>query len=222
MESPQLWIKSRRAPEPEGFVEHSSRLDDASTKPIFALWREGEIKKIFLGPDETPSSANLKRGLTGIFQYRTLDGVYRERDASGWCNTSYVSHGPRILEKQKNSCDDSGLQPKNQHPNPILDVSLTSVRRARYELNSVLLPSRVDEYEQHEVSLSAKPEVGTKVTSQRILKEIPTSEEVRTVQARTEEEAVANLQPGYRQVSIDLQIEPVTCPDSGCRTVTLD
>lgn len=200
-------------------MEHKSRLDDVSTEPIFALWKHGEIVKVYLGPEETPSSSNLKRGLASIFQYRTLDGEYRERDASGNCNTTYVSQGPRVMEKRKNRCDDIDLRRKDQHPNPILDVTISSSRHSTYELNSMLLPTYVEENEQHEATLSAKPEIGTRVTSQRIIKEIPGSSVAKTAIGQTVDEAIADLERGYRQVPIDLEMEPVACPDSGCRTV---
>ncbi|XP_043281119.1 microsomal triglyceride transfer protein large subunit isoform X2 [Venturia canescens] len=217
---PQLWIKSRRAPEPEGFVEHNSRLDDFSLKPIFGLWRNGQVTKIFLDPDESVSSKNLKRGLLALFQYRTLDGKYREYDTSGWCNVTYVSAGSNVLEKWKDHCDDTGLKAKDEHPNPILAVDLVSTRRTTYLLNPRLVPARVDEYEQHEATLKANKAIGTTVTSRRTLTEISSSNtDLKNLQAQTAQQAIAHLQPGYKEVSMDLQIEPVACPDSGCRTL---
>lgn len=71
------------------------------------------------------------------------------------------------------------------------------------------------------MTLKAKPEVGTSVTSERILKEISGARAFNKIDAKTIQDALAHLQPGYREIKMDLQLEPVTCPDSGCQTVSL-
>lgn len=178
------------------------------------------MKKIFFDPNGSVTAKNLGRGLLALFQYRTLDGQYREYDTSGWCNVTYISLGSNVLEKWKNHCDDSSLKTKDEHPNPILAVDLVSTRRTTYLLNPQLLPARVDEFEQHEVTLKAKKEIGTTVTSRRTLTEISSSnEDFTNLQAQTAQQAVAHFQSGYQEVSMDLQMEPVTCPDPGCRKV---
>ncbi|XP_015110890.1 microsomal triglyceride transfer protein large subunit isoform X1 [Diachasma alloeum] len=216
--TPQLYIKSRKAPEPEGFVEHSSKIDDIPQHPIYLLWQNGEILKTFLSPDETISSANLKRGLVNLFQYRTSDGEYRERDASGVCNVTYESRGPRVIAKSKDHCEEISLSQRDQHPNPVLGVSLDSTRFAAYTLDPSLLPIKIEETEIHEVTLQAKPEVGATVTTQRILQETRRVSASR-IDGRSVRDAIVHLQPGYKEVEIDLQVEPITCPESGCRTL---
>lgn len=89
-----------------------------------------------------------------------------------------------------------------------------------YRLNSALLPITIEETEQHELTLKIKPEVGTTVMTQRILKAIQQNIDVGVTEARTVKEAIAHLQPGFREVEIDLQIEGVSCPDTGCPTVS--
>ncbi|XP_057321313.1 microsomal triacylglycerol transfer protein isoform X1 [Microplitis mediator] len=216
--SPQLWIKSRTAPEPEGFVEHTSKLDDVSAVPVYVLWRQGVIEKFYAGQDETTSSLNLKRGLASLFQYRTLDGDYREHDASGTCNVTYESTGPSSTRKVKKFCDQD-LTAKREHPNPIMGVDVLSTRVADYKLNSALLPIMIEEFEQHEVTLKTKPEVGATVTSQRIVKEVGGSKVAKKIQAASVKDAVAYLQPGFREVKIGSQVESASCPDSGCLTL---
>ncbi|KAK0175394.1 hypothetical protein PV327_009145 [Microctonus hyperodae] len=215
--SPKLWIKSRKAPEPEGFVEHSSKLDEASTSPIYILWRNGEIKQLFLSADETISSANMKRGLASLFQYRTFDGDYRERDASGMCNVTYQS--TETIMKIKNFCDGIDLAFKHEHPNPILGINLQSKRYTEYRLNDALLPIAIDDFEQHEVTLKVKSEVGTTVTSQRILREIPVGVSVKIIDAANVKDAFSHLQPGYKEIKIDLELEANSCPYWGCQTL---
>lgn len=68
--------------------------------------------------------------------------------------------------------------------------------------------------------LTGRPEVGTIVTSERTLELLPGSLSAKTVQSETLKQAVAAVQPGARETSIELQFEPVSCPDNGCPTVS--
>ncbi|XP_074097832.1 microsomal triacylglycerol transfer protein isoform X2 [Cotesia typhae] len=218
LSEPQLWIKSRKAPEPEGFVEHKSKLDDVSLKPVYALWKHGVIKKLYAGQDETRSSLNLKRGLASLLQYRVLDGDYLEQDASGKCNVTYESPGPNSVRKTKKFCEQD-LKVKKEHPSPIMGVDVLSSRVADYKFNSAVLPIAVEEFEQHEVTLRVKPEIGATVTSQRILKEVAGNNVIKKVNAASIKEAMAHLQPGFREIPIGLEVEAVSCPESGCLTL---
>ncbi|XP_015513118.2 microsomal triacylglycerol transfer protein [Neodiprion lecontei] len=217
--SPQLWIKSRKAPEPEGFIEHSSRLDDISKGPALVLWQKGELGTLYLDPSDEASTANLKRGLVSLFQYRTLDGDYLEHDASGLCNVTYLSGGPHRLMKEKTFCADNSLPPKKQHSSPVFGVKVESLRRAEYDLISGLLPKSILNEERHEMSLATKPEASTAVSSQQLLELVPGKLEATPVVAETVKDAIVLLEPSFRESSISLQLEPPTCPDAGCVTL---
>ena len=219
MVSPQLWIKSRKAPKPEGFVEHTSRLPESSLKPVLVVWENGKIQGIFTDPNENVSASNLKRGLASLFQYSTFDGETQERDASGLCNVVYTSLSPTLLQKKKISCEENKLPPRITHPNFIFGVKLTSSRNCTYELSPSLLPLVIREEEMHMMFLTSRPEVGSAVTSQRVIRQIANFQEA-VVEADNVQNAVILLEPGFRDVPINLQIEPVSCPDSGCSTVS--
>ncbi|XP_029174443.1 microsomal triglyceride transfer protein isoform X2 [Nylanderia fulva] len=217
--SPQLWIKSRRAPEPEGFVEHSSKIERVAEKPFFVLWRYGDVEAIYVDSAENASSANLKRGLASLFQYRTLDDEVRQRDASGVCDVVYVSTGENLIEKRKTACTYDTLPPPRRHPNPVFAVKLESYRNTKYALTQSLLPERVTDYEGHKMTLAAKIDVGTNVVSERTLEQMSGILDVNVVQADSARHAVMVLEPGYKETSLELQPEPVTCPDTGCPTI---
>lgn len=65
---PTLHIKSRKAPSPEGFVEHSSQLDDAKNGPFLVFWENGKVNNIYIDPEEQTSIINLKKGTASLFQ----------------------------------------------------------------------------------------------------------------------------------------------------------
>ncbi|XP_011862749.1 PREDICTED: microsomal triglyceride transfer protein large subunit isoform X2 [Vollenhovia emeryi] len=217
--SPQLWIKSRRAPEPEGFVEHSSKVDEVAERPFFVLWRHGDIEAVYMDPAESASSANLKRGLASLFQYRTLDDEVRQRDASGLCHVAYVTSGDNVVEKRKTACAHGTLPPPKQHPNPVFAVSLESYRNSTYVLTQSLLPESVTDYEAHRMTLVAKSDVGTSVVSERTLRQSAEVLSASAVQANSARHAVMLLKPEYKDVGIELQPVPATCPDAGCPTI---
>ncbi|XP_072755911.1 microsomal triacylglycerol transfer protein isoform X2 [Anoplolepis gracilipes] len=219
--SPQLWIKSRRAPEPEGFVEHSSGVEQVAEKPFFVLWRHGEIESIYIDSTENSSSANLKRGLASLFQYRTLDDKVRQRDASGTCDVVYDSVGENIIKKRKTACTYNTLSPLRRHPNPVFAVNLKSYRESTYTLTQSLLPERVIDYETHEMTLATKLDIGTNVESERTLEKTPEILSANVIQADSAKHAVMILEPGYKETSIELEPELATpdCPSTGCPTL---
>nr|XP_003704407.1 PREDICTED: LOW QUALITY PROTEIN: microsomal triglyceride transfer protein large subunit [Megachile rotundata] len=217
--SPQLWIKSRRAPEPEGFVEHSSRIQKVSEKPALIVWKNGEIQSLFMDASESASSANLKRGLVSLFQYKVFDGEVQERDASGLCNVTYHSLGPMTVGKRKTFCEHNNLPTRKRHPNPLFDVKVASLRNATYELTQQFRPNMVREQERHKMTLTARPEMGTVVTSERTLELLPGAVNAKKVQADNLKQAVAAILPGSREMSVELQLEPFSCPDNGCPTI---
>lgn len=195
-------------------------MGETTEKPFLVVWRHGDVQAVYMDAVESVSSANLKRGLASLFQYRTLDDeLVRQRDASGICNVTYVSLGPQSIQKQKTECVQKRLPRRRLHPNPVFGVSLTSTRNATYVLTHSLLPERVVDHETHRMTLTSKSEVGTAVLSERILEQLSQPLSVSAVQADTVKHAIALLQPGYRETDIDLQLEPVTCPHAGCPTV---
>lgn len=59
---------SRKAPYPEGFVEHASNLNTIDNKPFYALWKRGEIEKAYFSQKESQSLVNFKKGIVSLFQ----------------------------------------------------------------------------------------------------------------------------------------------------------
>ncbi|XP_076635273.1 microsomal triacylglycerol transfer protein isoform X1 [Colletes latitarsis] len=217
--SPQLWIKSRRTPEPEGFIEHSSKVDEIVKKPLFVLWKNGDIKSVYMDPSESVSSANLKRGLASLFQYKVLDDDVQELDASGLCNVTYHSLGPNTVGKRKTFCKHSSLPPRKRHPNPLFGVKLASTRNSTYELTEYYLPKIIHDEETHKTTLTVRSGVGTIVTSKRTLERIPDVLPTNIAKMDTLEQAIVMLLPGCHETNIELQLEPSTCPNDVCQTI---
>ena len=105
MKTPKLSIKSRKAPSTDGFIPHSSSLDDQSeSSAVYLDWNNGKISRIFEASSETPSSLNLKKGVASLFQVRDTKGEEKELDASGRCSVTYQQTGDVTLVKKKRNC----------------------------------------------------------------------------------------------------------------------
>lgn len=214
-ESLKLWIKSRKAPLPEGFVEHSSRIEEIPEDAVIILWKNGEIKNFFAVYAETLSSLNLKRGFASIFQYKSNPGVIQETDASGNCTVTYNTLSPRSVEKIKENCD----RHKIHNPNPLLGINLKNFYRSTYDFAESSLPKLVMEDEKHVMSLTARPEARTSVTAHRIFQLMPGSFSGSSISAPTVAEALRKLDSRYMEVSFKAENERMACPESGCPTL---
>lgn len=64
----QLYIKSRKAPAPEGFVAHTSELENLKNGPYLVHWNNGRVVNMYLAKEETVSISNLKKGIASLLQ----------------------------------------------------------------------------------------------------------------------------------------------------------
>ncbi|XP_074032017.1 microsomal triacylglycerol transfer protein [Leptinotarsa decemlineata] len=163
LKSPQLHIRSRKAPSPDGFKAHTSKLDDVVNKPFLIVWKDGRVEKLLLPKGETLSLLNFKKGIASLFQFQLVDGPNSETDASGKCNVTYSSVSPTKFLKTKTECDSQGL-PYTRNLDKILGIEVNSLRRAEYELDSTSTHiESINSQDSHLVILSAKEDLGTHV-----------------------------------------------------------
>lgn len=68
LKSPQLLIKARKAPAPEGFDVHKSQLESLQNSPFLAKWENGKISDVYIDAKEEISITNIKKGIASLFQ----------------------------------------------------------------------------------------------------------------------------------------------------------
>ncbi|KAF0300671.1 Microsomal triglyceride transfer protein large subunit [Amphibalanus amphitrite] len=189
--SPQLLVRSRRAPQPDGFVAHSSRLDDIPPVEVLLLTAEGAAKQLYAPEGRAEEEVGLARGLLGLITVRA-EGKYRETDASGECDVTYVSEGAQRLLKTKERCSEAA--PIYTAGHPVLDVSVTSERVTRYSLSAGQLETVTSE-ERHGVTpaVSARDGHGTTVTAVQTLQLSGRSRSAPAVSAVSAQEALLRL-----------------------------
>ncbi|CAG2065052.1 unnamed protein product, partial [Timema podura] len=117
--SPQLLIKSRKAPAPEGFIAHSSKLEGFANSPYYVHWSKGVIQHVYIVEDEELSLVNFKKGVASFFQFQLLDTQQTEKDTSGKCVVTYTSKDPHNFKKTKTNCVSGKNIPFILHPDEV-------------------------------------------------------------------------------------------------------
>ncbi|XP_063244373.1 microsomal triacylglycerol transfer protein isoform X2 [Bacillus rossius redtenbacheri] len=215
---PQLHIKSRKAPAPEGFVAHSSALDGLDGGVFLAHWRGGRLEHVYLAQGEPPSLANLKKGVAGLFQFQTQDTELTEKDASGKCEVTYKTIDKYTFEKTKTSCVSGKKMPYILHPDQLMGAAVRSRREARYVLTPDMsaLQSAVME-ESHEMTAVLREEAGNVVWARQEIVLTDSAVTMLPVSGDTVDEAVRELEATsgrtYQKQSLVLDREAATCQE---------
>nr|XP_018897210.1 PREDICTED: microsomal triglyceride transfer protein large subunit [Bemisia tabaci] len=220
LQYPQLLIKSRKAPAPEGFVTHGSKLDSLKNGPIFVHWVNGKIKNVYTVSGEDPAIVNLKIAVASLFQYQIGDseGPKEEMDASGVCKTSYVSIDSHTLLKRKSNCKLLPPLPFVQHPEKVWSADVDSKREVFFEFNKDLSQiKRIASEESHVFHVAAREDVGSIITARLQLLNSGIPFEASVADAPSVDQAVQVLSKELRlslsAQYLTLQREVLSCQD---------
>ncbi|XP_044760118.1 microsomal triglyceride transfer protein large subunit [Coccinella septempunctata] len=194
LKEPKLHIKSRKAPSPDGFVFHTSRLQEFTNEPFYVHWDNGKITKILVNAKEPTSLVNLKKGIASLFQFQLLDGTYEETDSSGTCTVSYTSQEPRKIVKTKRDCISSDL-PYLKNPELSLDAIVTSTRQVDYVFDQNYQHFQtVRSQETHVMSVSSREDFGNQVHSDHFLEFAEASQDkISALRGNTADDALKKL-----------------------------
>ncbi|KAF4513818.1 UNVERIFIED_CONTAM: hypothetical protein B566_EDAN015881, partial [Ephemera danica] len=222
-----LHIKSRKAPSPEGFVEHKSQLESMTNDAFLVHWNAGHIEGVFVGEKEARSMLNLKRGIASLFQFKTFDIESKELDVSGNCAVQYRTSDGHTFLKTKTNCTPGKptVAPIIAHPEKVLAALVNSRRDAKYTLNSDLsVLQSVETSEQHEMVAALRSEAGGAVQVMQEIKIIDNPGNAKPVKADNAEAAVvqigSNLGVTFNKESLVLEAESPMCQDAECPTIS--
>ncbi|PNF28005.1 hypothetical protein B7P43_G13850 [Cryptotermes secundus] len=223
LSSPQLHIKSRKAPEPEGFVVHTSKLEDLKNLPYLVHWNTGKIEHVFLAEGEDLSMVNLKKGIASLFQFQILDVTQTEKDASGKCQVSYKSLDPHTFLKTKTDCISGKTVPFILHPDKVMGTSVTSKREAKYVLsNDMSVVKSIMASETHNMVVEMWKDAGGSVSARQHLFLTDTDGKVLPIKTSSVEEAVQeiekNLKTTFTKQILVTEREPPACQED-CPTL---
>ncbi|CAG9832555.1 unnamed protein product [Diabrotica balteata] len=225
LKSPKLHIRSRKAPAPDGFIPHSSKLDSIENKPFLIDWNKGKISKIFLSKSEPVSLKNVKKGIASLFQFQLLDGDLTEVDSSGTCTTSYSSSSPSKFSKIKTNCKSDDL-PYTQNKHNMLGVEVESSRITEYELGSNAFEIKsITSKDSHIAYLAAREEMGNHIESEQTITLTDTSTS-KSFEGINIEEVVEKIGKtsgiSFNQETLLTEKEPVTSEEIISFTKTIE
>nr|CAD7413330.1 unnamed protein product [Timema poppensis] len=216
--TPQLLIKSRKAPAPEGFIAHSSKLEGFANSPYYVHWSKGVIQHVYIVEDEELSLVNFKKGVASFFQFQLLDTQQTEKDTSGKCVVTYTSKDPHNFRKTKTNCVSGKNIPFILHPDEFMGTNVTSTREADYVMSRDLSAIQsVKMHETHDMSVVLRQEIGSRVTA---LQEITLTDSPvtmlpivgDTVEAAVKELEVTSGQTLKQQILVT-EREPLHCTE---------
>ncbi|KAJ4438443.1 hypothetical protein ANN_14388, partial [Periplaneta americana] len=216
LSSLQLHIKSRKAPEPEGFVVHTSKLESLKNLPYLVHWNTGKIEHVFLAEGEDLSMVNLKKGVASLFQI--LDVTQTEKDASGKCQVSYKSLDPQTFLKSKTDCISGKTVPFILHPDKVMGTIVTSKREAKYRLsNDMSVLQTVVADETHNMVVGMRQDAGGSVRATQQLTLTGSSVKVVPLKLSSLEEAVQEVEKNskttFTKQILVTEREPAACQD---------
>ncbi|RZF39851.1 hypothetical protein LSTR_LSTR000499 [Laodelphax striatellus] len=223
LKGPSLQIKSRKAPSPDGFVPHTSKLDDAVNSAFLISWNDGRVPAIYIDSKEHISLINLKKGIASMLQFQLSDGEFEEFDASGLCKTVYRTIHPHHILKVKNLCDKSSTSSNKSHNDQIWGVTVNSKRESLIELSSDFKKVlSISSEETHKMYLTVYPEAGGYVTSRQHLKLTDGKNEAIPFSAESIDEAVKSVEKQFEitlsKEDLKLKNENTHCQDGNCST----
>lgn len=175
MVNPRLQIKSAKSPEPEGFRDHSSELDNAKLQPLFVLLKEGMVQSVHSVKEDDPSLLNVKKGIANILQIQPTEDNVKTSEATpaGKCSVHYkVQDGFQLTKIITEPCDASGSFPGQKgSSNPVLgsDQESQIVSRVSMSRDAGVI-GEVHVEERHAVRVTVKREVGAVVKASQEFK----------------------------------------------------
>lgn len=143
-----------------------------SLQPVFFEWNAGKVVNFFVSASETSSSANLKKGIVGIFQVQEKEGSVVETDPSGECEVSYLyqNKGSQIVKvKNLESCRQENPWIEMTHPEKILELSIPGETSASYTLSEDGTIQSAVAVETHTTHINLRKTISTYVSSSQTL-----------------------------------------------------
>ncbi|OQR77972.1 microsomal triglyceride transfer protein large subunit-like [Tropilaelaps mercedesae] len=188
---------------------HASNLDRASHQPMYALFKDNEIVRVWVANEDDSTYLNVKKGVASMFQYQVTSEIKKSQvDVSGKCKVVIKADGQHI-KKTKDECVHPDLE-QYEHPHSVRSVKTQTTSQTNYQLRADLSAVQTaTASESIRMSVNAWPEAAIEVTAHHLLKlEVvdPANSRVPGLDAADEVDAVrkleAHLKDRYAQDTI--------------------
>ncbi|XP_076051856.1 microsomal triacylglycerol transfer protein, partial [Oratosquilla oratoria] len=220
---PELSVRSRQGPDPEGFVGKSSRLQEKRIPSIYLLRAQGRVTALYHTEDHDLGSLNVMKGIASLLQYQATATVESEVDASGSCDVTYKVIDSNHLSKSKKNC-----RPVHQsvasfnHTKQVLSAVVDSSAVTSYELSPEdKVVASATSLETHVLRVEIRRTSGGQVSSRQDLVLQKRSGASSKLSGLTAADAVAEASKQRRQTlvtsNLATAVEPKEC--IACRTL---
>ncbi|XP_022087397.1 microsomal triglyceride transfer protein large subunit-like [Acanthaster planci] len=173
------------------FLSPPTTLTVASSQPVYFVWSVGKVGQIYVSDSESEGSADVKRGVIGLFQMQDVEGEITEVDASGKCIVTYTKVGSKILKlKDLNSCitvQSGGFS----HPKSAFGIDVQSEASVSCDLSQdkKIIQSAAS-FEKWKTFVNIQSELSTSVTASQSLALQSSDGVAETLQGSTAEGAI--------------------------------
>nr|XP_017088880.2 microsomal triglyceride transfer protein large subunit [Drosophila bipectinata] len=176
-------------------------------RPFYVSLVKGQPDKVIAHTGKDQSILNLERGIASLLQLR-LDGpVEEELDVSGLCRVAYNVKSSTKIEKTKRDCALWDLR-VNYHPEEALGVTQQSNALNSYELSSDGSLLKAESVEEHRLTLTAKPDVGSLIKSTLTLQHVSQGpEDVKQLSLDTLDAAIESLLEWNRVFQLESDVD---------------
>ncbi|XP_055838443.1 microsomal triacylglycerol transfer protein isoform X2 [Episyrphus balteatus] len=146
-------------------------------KPYYVVVEDGKVIELLADRSRDAYLLNLRRSIASFFNFHYENGPVPEIDVSGECIAFYLAKSSTKYEKIKSDCSNWDLKVTYRSELP-LEVSLPSgvdmkpSLKIEYDLAQDGSLLKLRSHESHSIALHAKPDAGSRVESEIILKHV--------------------------------------------------
>lgn len=200
--NPRLQIKSRRAPQPDGFRDHLSQLESTKHHPLYVHWKNGAIQKTFSITTDDTSLVNIKKGIANLLQIPSTinNGEIVEQTPMGQCKIQYDNReSHRVTRKFQGNCEQLAAAQKfpfSSHNSRVLGAQIESEVSSTTTLTQqeAVIVEEAQVTESHVVRTTAKQEVGAYINASQSLKlQGSSSTDEKIIMASSAESAIKEI-----------------------------
>lgn len=204
LQKPQLNVRPHGSHSQTEFRFHKSPLDQFKNNDFYGIWTQGVISDVYVRDSEDVALVNLKKGIAGLFQYKTSENDFTEIDATGVCTVTYRAASPNSLRKIKRDCKATKETFNFERVEQPLLVAAQNHRSTEYYFLADGNLEKVKSRDYYHIALEANRNIGSSVDSFIVLQTDGNLDDVSVVKGKNPKEFLIALK-NYKGESLESQ-----------------
>ncbi|XP_055917312.1 microsomal triacylglycerol transfer protein isoform X2 [Eupeodes corollae] len=181
-------------------------------KPYYVVVEDGKVIELLADRSRDAYLLNLRRSIASFLNFHYENGPVPEVDVSGECIAFYLAKSSTKYEKIKSDCSNWDLKVSYRSEAP-LGVSMKPSLKVEYELAQDGSLLKVRSHETHSLALNAKPDAGSQVKSEVVLKHVAGSP-VTQLTFETLNDTISSLE-NFRAFELQAEVDGSTSEIKG-------